>query len=431
MSAGGRRPLAVEVIRAPRAPEADAPPVPFAVTMIKDFNRLTQDLSGATKVVQRELRAALETVLPRDTGARACGRALGISRTQGWQAWSLAYAPDLSSATSRLLGRPGWRQLLVAIRRAGYPTLDLERLSNAVAELDLVLVRHQATASDLRSIAAGGRDTTSQAAAVRKALSRSRQAAELLHGVRGGLNAAATLIGPPNTRSRSRIAFLSLFEGLVRLRPGPPWTLYTAAITSSTRHRPRSTTTSVTPPLQTDLSTPDIADRVIRRTTPGGPIEFVGSDVGTTGGVRAVFHELAPGTVPLPADLDVASSLMTTTIPLRTAIFDMLLHRDRPMLGFATASLHAASEPIHRLRHGDDGPINFQESCRIPLEQAPVTLATPALPPRWRRCEAEYVTGLERAAASIGHRLDEFELIRLELPDPPLHCSIVLRWRWC
>jgi len=404
MSAGGRRPLAVEVIHAPRAPEADAPPVPFAVTMIKDFNRLTQDLGAATEVVQRELRAALETVLPRDTGARACGRALGISRTQGWQAWSLAYAPDLSSATSRLLGRPGWRQLLVAIRRAGYPTLDLERLSNAVAELDRVLVRHQATASDLRSIAAGGRDTTSQAAAVRKALSRSRQAAELLHGVRGGLNAAATLIGPPNTRYRSRIAFLSLFEGLVRLRPGPPWTLYTAAITGSTRRRPRSTPASVTPPLQTDLSTPDIADRMIRRTIPG---------------------------VPLPADLDVASSLMTTTIPLRTAIFDMLLHRDRPMLGFATASLHAASEPIHRLRHGDDGPINFQESCRIPLEQAPVTLATPALPPRWRRCEAEYVTGLERAAASIGHRLDEFELIRLELPDPPLHCSIVLRWRWC
>lgn len=400
--------------------------------MTKDFTRLTHDLDAAITSVQQELRAALETVLPRDTGARACGRSLGISRTQGWQAWSLAYAPDLSSAISRLPGRPGWRQLLTAIRRAGYPKSDLDRLASAVAELDRVLASRHATASDLRSIAAGGRDTISQAAAVRKAMRQSRQAAELLHGVRGGLNAAATLIGPPNTRSRSRLAFLSLFEGLVRLRPGPPWTIYNAAVTGAGRGRSRSTATSVTPPLQLDLSTPDIADRAIRRSTAGGPIEFVDHGDHGVHGIRATFHEATSTTVSLPADLTVASALMTTTVPLRTAIFDMLLHRDRPMLGFATASLYAASEPIHRLHQLEDGlPITLQETCRIPLEQAPVTLATPALPTRWRRCDAEYLTGLELAASAIGHRLDEFDVVRLELPDPPLHCSIVMRWRWC
>lgn len=398
--------------------------------MSRDFETFTAALGEAIEGVQKELRRALETVLPRDTGARACGRALGVSRTQGWQAWSLAYAPDIASATSRLLGGPGWRQLLAAIRRAGYPGPDLERLSNAIANLDRVLKGRHATASDLRSIAAGGRDTSTQAAAVKKAMSQARRAAELLHGVRGGLNAAATLVGPPNTRHRSRVSFVSLFEGLVRHRPGPPWTIYNAAITGGPRSRSRCTSRSVTPPLQPDLSTPDIADRAIRRSGPGGPIEFLDSEGHGSQGIRATFHETAPGTVPLPADLEVASSIMTTTIPLRTAIFDMLLHRDRPMLGFATAALHTASDPIHRLHQADTAPILLQESCRIPLEQSPRTLGAPTLPTSWRRCDAEYATALERAAAAIGHRLDEFDLVRLELPDPPLHGTLVLRWRW-
>lgn len=401
--------------------------------MSDDFSRLSRDLALAITPVQTELRKALETVLPSDTGARACGRALGIARTLGWQAWSLAYAPDVASAIGRMPGGPGWKHLLAAIRRAGYPIGEHALLSNAVEDLRMVLVASNATASDLRSMAAGGRSTTTQSTAIRRAMAQSRQAAELLHGVHAGLNAAATLIGPPNGRYRSRFAFVSLFEGLARTRPGPPWAIYNQAFTKSSVRRSgtrsRSSSPSVVPPLQQDLSTPEIADHAVRRSETTNAIEFADAPDRGAAGVRATFLESPRTTVHLPADLEVASAIMTTTVPLRMAIFDLLFHRDRPLIGFATASLFAAGDPIHRL-HQDDFPLSTQESCRIPLDRAPEVVAGTSLPTRWRSCDAEYVTAIERAAESIGHELEDFVVVRLELPDPPLHGSIQLHWRW-
>ena len=175
-----------------------------------DFDSFVADATRALLRTQSLLRAALVSVLPLETGARACGRALGISRHLGSQAWSLAFAPDAALALSRLPGPGGWRTLLSALADRGRPAAEIDALRAAVAALNHT-VAAPASEGLLQTMAAGGLATSVEAAAIVKARRLSRTAAEMLQGVRCGLNAGATVIGPADSKRRCDIASASLF----------------------------------------------------------------------------------------------------------------------------------------------------------------------------------------------------------------------------
>jgi hypothetical protein len=69
------------------------------------------------------------------------------------------------------------------------------------------------------------------------------------------------------------------------------------------------------------------------------------------------------------------------------------------------------------------------ESNRLPLDANAETLEDLRLPARFRSCEPAYRALLDRAIRALGRTADEYVHFRVEVADPPLHGSVVLRWR--
>ena len=111
-------------------------------------------------------------------------------------------------------------------------------------------------------MAAGGLATSVEAASIVKARRLSRTAAEMLQGVRCGLNAAAAVIGTIDSKQRIDMASASLFEGLSRSRPGRAWPIYRWSLQGIGSGKPRTggkaISKSTLRPLLPDLSSPRI-----------------------------------------------------------------------------------------------------------------------------------------------------------------------------
>lgn len=398
-----------------------------------DFESFVTSTSASLGRLQLMLREAFEETLPPGSGARACGRRLGVGTTLGWKAWSLAYAPDTAAALARLPGPMGWKMLLAAFAKAGLPASKVERLGEVARELQKLLSSTETTPSALRSMAAGGLSTTSETAAFVRARRNARSAAETTHGVRCGLNVVATIVGPPKAGHRCDLATASLFAGLERLRPGLPWAIYRWGIqVARGRHSAggKAISRSELAPLVPELSTPDIDRGALRRVDAEAraSIEFV--DAGSIEGrsLDATFIESSRNRGFLAPPDEVLASAMVVTVPIERAIVDVLLHRDVPYVEFPTGGLYSAFDPMMWVRKGGSQFL-LQESCRMPLEREPKTVDSLRLPAPWSRGSGTYAEAVRRAVGSLGHGLDEFKIIRLEVPDPPLHGMVVIRWR--
>lgn len=410
---------------------ARTPPTPRR----PDFDAFVADATTRLARVQVLLRAALVAVLPKDTGARACGRALGVARNLGWQAWSIAFAPDAATALSRLPGPGGWSLLCAALATRGRPTAEIEALRAAVAELEQAVASSSTSVTLMRSMSAGGLSTAAESAAMAKARRVARTASETMQGVRCGLNAVASIVGPIGPKHRFDLASASVFEGLARSRPGRAWPFYRWSVQASPRGKARTggraLSGSTLRPLLPDLSSPKVETLGEIRGVDRGErtsIEFVDLDPSRTDGLRLAFAEAAKNGAAIAADDEVPAVALVVTVPVEVAVFDLLLHRSIPQRDTVAAALYAPFDPMMWVRNSD-AALPVEESCRLPLEREPRVVESLRLPAKWRRCSDAYGEAVGRAVAALGRDLSEFSIIRIEVPDPPLHGLIVLRWR--
>ncbi len=399
-----------------------------------DFEAFVAETTARLESVQALLRKALVEILPADTGARACGRALGLSRHLGWQAWSLAFATDAASAIARLPGPGGWSLLLAALTDAGRPASEVASLRAAVAALEQT-VASGSNVTLLRSMSAGALATSTEASANAKARRHARTAAETLHGVRCGLNAVASIIGPVDSRHRLDSASVSLFEELSRSRPGGAWPIYRWSVQAKSRDRAtaggRELSRSPLRPLLPALSSSRVEElgeirRVDREER--SSIEFTDLDPSRSHGLRLVFAEAARRSGRLDPNDEVLASAMVVTLPLQAAVFDVLVHRSIRQVGSASAAIYAPLDLIAWVRNSTTA-IPIEESCRLPFEREPRVIESPRLPLPWRSASGAYGDALAQAVAGLGRDLSEYTILRIEVPNPPLHGLVVLRWR--
>ena len=399
-----------------------------------DFESTLRLVSAEVEALQSALRAALESVLPESTGARACGRALGLTRFLGWATWNLAYAPDVPAAIRSLPGIRGWKSILAALRKHGCPDGRVSTLEKASASVTEIFSKRKISVTLLRSIAVGGLDTERDATRIRSARRDARAAAETLLGVRASLNAVASIVGPPDPDGFVDMASLSLFAGLERLRPGPAWPIFRWSYINREGRGASPQRAAIEPgaklPLVARLSSPGLDAAELRLVEhERHPIfEFLAPRPGRIGGLQAAFGEWTRhGGQILPTETRTDICLVAT-IPTRTAILDLFLHRDVPFVGEAAAGLYTAPDPmgVARMREGDQ---HLVESGRLPLEVEATTPAGTGLPARWKSCDAAWRALVDRGFRAIRGRPADFRHIRIEVPDPPLHGSVALRWR--
>lgn len=400
---------------------------------LPDFEATHAAVSQRMQVLQAALREALDVALPSGSGVRACGRALGVTRFLGWSCWNVAYAPDLPAALHALPGARGWTTLLDALRRRGCPNALLARIQTAVEELSRRLPSGRMNAALLRSIAAGTLDSSAESQRVRRARRGARAAAEVLHGIRADANVAVFVLAPRAGTGLIDAATFSIFEGLRRIRPGPSWPIYRWSITQKSGGGEvgarRALVDSAVPPLVPGLSTPDAAGRIVRTRADRSEaaIDFVAPQDARSDAHRIVFAESIPGAGDLGDESPRADLAMTFSLPLGRAIFDIYLHREVPRRGAVTTALYPPTEVMALARMTEPG-FAWSEAMRLPMAEAVEQLDSPALPRALRGADPAYRTCLAHALAALGRPAEDFELFRVELADPPMHGSLVMRW---
>jgi len=393
------------------------------------FDDALASIVPAANGLRDALRAALDRVLPESTGARACGRALGVSAHTGWRCWTIARASDTATLVRALPGSHGWTLILSSLSRRGCADALVEALREAIDRLLRTISECRVDATMLRSLAAGGLDSHRERETLDRARRSARKANEVSFGLRAEAIGAAFMFGRPNRRGLIDATTLLLYHGLSRRRPGPDWPIYRGSVyyapegsrrgIDATRHRRLRS-------LERDCSTADLAlGELVERIDRGSNSLTI--DLGTIAAHRrpasldAAFidHVRRAGSVG-PSD-ERGEARTSILVPTPRIVFEVLMHRDLPREGEVAAAMYGIPE-------GFGVEPTLLDAGRLPLAVQADQVDLPRLPASLRRIEPAWQRMIGRGAERLRSPLDHFDRFRLVVEDPPLHAVLVMRW---
>ena len=409
-----------------------------APTLLTDdsYDSLLQEVDRLATAVRTTLRRCFETTLLPGTGARGCGRALGLRRNLAWKAFAIANSADLPSLLRALPGESGWVLVFEAIERTGRcDPSDLADLRDAVQALSDRISAERLDPAALRAIGSGSLESVSE----RRAMLRSRRSAftasKQIYGVHAKARIGAFLVAPSAGDGDPTVdlAAVTIIEGLDRTRPGPSFPFY---------HRIRTHQAGVSGTrLGGDLMPGELAPLVPTLTSEGAipeeirlggranereqdHFEFVQRSPRRVGSLRAAFAECSRRVAsPFVSGDDTHAELrMPTPMPVETVVFDVLIHRDVPRGSEPAASMYGhAADPSRVTR--------WHENHRLPLESELGEIGSLRLPQALIDVREAYAALLELGAGTIGRPLSEFQAYRVVVPWPPMHASLLVTWR--
>ena len=385
-------------------------------------------LSTSTTKLRLAMRDALEKVLPISSGARACGRALGLKRSLGWQVYALANASDAATTLRALPRAQGWDLILQAFARSGCPARELDALRTEAKALESFLRLSRIDRDLLRAAACGGLDSARETSAMLRARRAATIANERIFGLAAHTTMTAVILTPVDTRGRFDSISATFLHGIKRSRAGSPWPIYLSAETMEKRGQEpkvgkRSRSVAGTRPFVEELSTPKIAKDGLHRREHGDAILYELLDRGTARSepVHACFleHQRRAGTCEHTGE---RSELhLSTNLPTRYAAFEVWLHRSHTLTTKHSASLVGSPRVFGTF---PEPP----ESLRLPLDADAEPITSSKLPPSMRSCQALRLALLQCAFDESGLGAEEFEGFRVVVRDPPIHARIVLAW---
>jgi hypothetical protein len=256
-----------------------------------------------------------------------------------------------------------------------------------------------------------------------------REGAEELYGIRTDAKIGTFVVGRPDRKGLVDLAGILQYEGLRRLRPGPPFPLHHSALAWNPRWKElkRARPFGASPDqgsLVPDLSSVDPSRHQIAvRIDDGRPNSYLFDEsVSTAGGVRAVFADLLRkagnvGHADDRVDLDVAISMPTVR-----AVLEVWIH----------ASITLVTEPAAALVGSFGRGFQLEETTntlRLSLEATATPIAAPTLSGPLRRASPAHVAVVDRAIALLGGDRGDYVGYRVIVPDPPIGSRVMLKWR--
>ncbi|MGA1044827.1 MAG: hypothetical protein ACO3ZY_06465 [Phycisphaerales bacterium] len=400
------------------------------------YEALLQDVGKLAEAVRSSLRRCFETALLPGTGARGCGRALGLRRNLAWKAYAVANSADLPSLLRALPGDNGWALVFEALEQTGRCEAEaIATLRTAVSALATRISEERLDPAALRAIGSGSLES----AAERRAMLRSRRSAftasKQIYGVHAKARIGAFLVAPSTEPGESMVdlAALTIFEGLDRTRPGPPFPFYHRIRTHQAEVSGTRLGGDLMPgdlaPMVPALSSEAIVPEEVRvgPSSKGGQpehFEFVRRSRRRLGPLRVAFAECSRRVAsPFVHGSDTHAELrMPTAMPVEAVVFDVLIHRDLPLGSEPAASLygHAADHSRATAWH---------ENHRLPLEGDCSETGSLRLPQALVDVRAPYDALLKLGAETIGAPLSKFRAYRVVVPWPPMHSSLLITWR--
>lgn len=411
------------------------PEIPSLSASESNYEEILRDVGTLADAVRSALRRCFEEALLPGTGARGCGRALGLRRNLAWKAFAVAHSADLPSLLRALPGESGWAFVFEAIERTGRCTSGVGDLRAAVEALTARISAERLDPAALRAIGSGSLESAAERKSMRRARRMGFTASKQIYGVHAKARIGAFLVAPSAEGGEPMVdlAALTILEGLDRTRPGPPFPIYHRIRT----HRAGESGTRIGADLQPGEAAPLVPSLTSEGAVPeeirlGAAIRERGSDHfeflqrsrRRLAPLRAAFAECSRRVAsPFAHGDDSQAELrMPTPMPVEMAVFDVLIHRDLPRGSEPAASLygHAADSSRQTFWH---------DHHRLPLEDEIGEASSLRLPLALADARAAYAALLDLGAKTIGFPLSAFEAYRVLVPWPPMHSSLLVTWR--
>jgi hypothetical protein len=383
------------------------------------FEATNARITAAALGVHRALRDALDRVLPKVDGARACGRALGLRRHLGWQVYAIARTADHVAVMRALPKARGRVLILKALHDAGCPEEPLKMLREAFRVMDRELASNATTGPALRAAAAGALDTAAQRAAMLKARANATRANAVLHGVSVKTYLSSFLIGPVGADGAVGMATATSIHGVRRSRPGAAWPIYYTLEAHDTAHPSRDVATmkhrtSGIPPLVRDLSSAAADASCLRMHRDGETlmVELLDRGPANADPLDLAFVEHLKQVCTLKEARARWRLLFLMTTPTERTVTEVWFHRSVKPATDPSAALVSSPNLNRRVltEHGME---------RLPLEVDAVPIDRPSLPVALRKHSVTHAELLSRAAQRLGAPIEEFAGFQLEVPNPP------------
>lgn len=382
------------------------------------FEVASARIADAALELHRAMRDALERAIPSVTGARACGRALGLRRHLGWQAYTIAHSADHASVIGALPKSRGWTLVLQSLEACGCPVKQLKALREAIRNMEAHLGSDAASRPVLRAVAAGALDTPAQRTAMLRARASATRANEFLHGVGLKTYISSFVIGPVGADGAVGMAAATSIHGIRRSRPGALWPIYYTLEAHERGQQERGVTTMKhhgqgIPPLVRDLSSP-AASECLRMHRDGETrmVELMDRGAANTEPLDLAFleHLEHVGTLEQASARWRLMFLMTT--PTERTVTEVWFHRSVTLANDPSAMLMSSPNLNRRVlvEHGLE---------RLPLETMAVPVEQPTLPAALRKHSKVHEELLSRAATRLGAPIGEFTGFQLSVPNPP------------
>lgn len=395
----------------------------------RDFTAMVDQVSSLVVDVQSALREALRDSLPALDGARACGRALGVSRGLGWSVYTVLTVSDMPTVLRGMPRRQGWNQIYPHLLRIG---CDAKRVAALREAVDRLMSRLSAAGIDrmlVRAAAVGGLDTARETEAMLKSRYSMRRSAEEVLGIRAQAKIGTYVVGAPDRERRIDFVGIVEYEGLKRLRPGYPFPVHlrVQAWHPNWKGLKASSPLRVDPSiagLVTDLSSQGVAETELQMGAgdKDRTVFFRGEGTLLGSGVRVVFAEHLRHGGTVGGDDDRAELDLAINEPVAFGIMEVWLHRSIALL----------SDPIAMLlgRFGVDVRLGDELGrLRLPLEAECAPIESPALPGKVRGERAMHEEIVRRSMEVLKGTLPDFVGYRVMVPSPPIGSRLMLKWR--
>jgi hypothetical protein len=394
-------------------------------TQPTEYQSIVTEISGALTTLRRTLRVLLDRLMPQSYGVRSFGRALGLEVTTAWRCWTIAHVADASQALKAIPGARAWESLLSRLASKGATPDEIAAVRAAIEQVNSVIRSRKLSHATLRVLAAGGLDSSREAASILEARRSGMRAGAKLYGVHCKTRMMGTLVAPGTVPGSVALGFGGCFDGLERTRPGMPWPIMELSASLSHDRGVVERQLSLgddarVPAVISTLSTGGIIGREIRL---GHRRESDTLELGDVSPDRReplrLFHAEANPNVGMldTGDTPSFSAVDKVLLPTEMCVIDLLVHRRLPRLTEPAAAMYATSVSQARLA-------DWFESVRIPLEARTEQVDSIALPRRLAPLNTGYRATLERIANALSSSIDEYDMFRLELPYPPTFCQI-------
>lgn len=354
-------------------------------------------------------------------------RRLSISRNLTWKVSKVLCMHDLYQALAHLPGEEGLEILWGAMERVGIAKEMVSAARDAHRRLDEVVRVHIGDRGSLE-IFLDSMGTGDAGVRLEQSRKLAFRGASGIWGVQARAKTTTMFVAPSaNEPDKLDTAMVGGIVDFRRLRPGIRWPLFAATWYhddgSPWTNLPREIAVDEAyeeregPKLIGDMLSPsDPPIRVVKRRT-GLVYELEEGPIGNTGALTCFYGTIAPAGVTRykSASDEFGECNSLITLPVELVQVDLVAHRSLE---------HVLRPSVHVL--GSVG-IAGSDQQEIPVGERPIELsgrppvmATPLVP--------RYEEMIDRVMRRAGWNRSEFAAIRLTVPYPPMHSTVMLRF---